>query len=149
MSYPPDRDLPRAGLFRRLAAMFYDCLLLIAILMGVTGAVLAAHGGPIDSHHFLFRGLLTLVVFIYFGGFWVHGGQTLGLRTWRLQVQRLDGGPISWPQALLRFAAAIPSVLLGGAGLLWILADRHNMAWHDRLSKSVIVQRPKASRKRR
>jgi uncharacterized RDD family membrane protein YckC len=146
MPYPPDPDLPRAGLFRRLAAMFYDSLLVAAVLMGVTGAVMAAHGGAIDSHHFLFRGLLVLVVFIYFGGFWVHGGQTLGLRTWRLRVQRLDGGPISWPQALLRFAMGIPSVLLGGAGLLWILADRHNMAWHDRLSKSVIVQLPKHSR---
>ena len=148
MAYPPDPDLPRARLLRRLAAMFYDSLLLVAVLMGITGVVIAAHGGPIDYQHFMFRGLLVLVVFIYFAGFWVHGGQTLGLRTWRLQVQRLDGGPISWPQALLRFAAAIPSLLLAGAGLLWIVADRHNMAWHDRLSKSVIVQGPKKSRNR-
>jgi uncharacterized RDD family membrane protein YckC len=143
---PPEADVPRAGLFRRLGAMFYDSLLLVAVLMGVTGAVIAAHGGPIDYHHFLYRGLLVVVTFIYFGGFWVHGGQTLGLRTWRLQVQRLDGGPITWPQALVRFAAAAPSLLLGGVGLLWILADRRNMAWHDHLSKSVIVQYPKISR---
>ena len=86
MSDPVEADVPRAGLFRRLAAMFYDGLLLVAVLMGITGAVIAAHGGPIDYHHFLYRGLLVVVTFMYFGGFWVHGGQTLGLRTWHLQL---------------------------------------------------------------
>lgn len=66
-----------------------------------------------------------------YGGFWVRGGQTLGLRSWRL---RLDGGPITWMHAFKHFAGAILSWPPLGLGFLWPIFDREKLAWHDRLS---------------
>ncbi|MBS0603077.1 MAG: RDD family protein, partial [Proteobacteria bacterium] len=57
-----------------------------------------------------------LVCFAYYGGFWVHGGQTLGLRTWKMRVQLPGGGRIGWWHALLRFLAGL-AWLVPGLGL--------------------------------
>ena len=80
---------------------------------------------------------------MFYAWFWTHGGQTLGMQAWKLRLQRLDGGPVSLWQALLRFLAAFPSLLLFGLGMLWMLVDRERMTWHDRVSESVIVRLPK------
>jgi uncharacterized RDD family membrane protein YckC len=77
-----------------------------------------------------------MVVAVFFCGFWVAGGQTLGMRSWRLRVQRRDGRPIGWWQALGRFLLAIPALALGGIGLWWMLVDRDRLALHDRLSRT-------------
>ena len=86
---------------------------------------------------------LFLVCFSFYAWFWLHGGQTLGMRAWRLRLQRPDGQPITLWQALLRFMAAIPSLAFAGLGLLWMLVDKDKMAIHDRISESVIVRLPK------
>jgi len=142
---PPDNvsEIRPAGLLRRLASMLYDSLLLIAVLMAVTALVVLVNQGEIDYTHPLYRVLLVLVMFAFFTGFWTHGGQTLGMRSWRLQLQRRDGGTPTRAQCVVRFLAAIPSLLLFGTGFLWILVDRDHMAWHDRLSKTVVVLVPK------
>ena len=85
-----------APLLRRLGAILYDALLLIAVLVGATGLAMGivamlAGAAAIQSDgaftgHPLFRTYILLICFIFYGGFWVHGGQTLGLRAWRLRV---------------------------------------------------------------
>ena len=50
------------------------------------------------------RVYLLSVCFGYFGGFWVHGGQTLGMKAWRIKVIRLDGSRLGWIAALKRFS---------------------------------------------
>ncbi len=129
-----------AGLFRRLMAMLYDMLLLLSLLLFATALALLVTRGTLDYHHPLFRTYLFFVCFFFYAWFWTHGGQTLGMRAWRLRVQRLDGRPITLWQALLRFLAAIPSWALLGLGYLWILVDKNRMALHDRISESVIVR---------
>jgi uncharacterized RDD family membrane protein YckC len=133
--------IPRApGLARRLAAMLYDGLLLAALWFVATALLLAASGGhladPGRSLWLLYalRTSLLLITLLFFAGFWVHGGQTLGMRAWRLKLVSTGGGTVSWNQAFLRFAAAIPSIGLLGIGLLWVLIDRERCAVHDRLS---------------
>lgn len=132
-----------AGLLRRLLAMFYDSLLLLAVLLATTGLVMLLTGLTDIRHNPLFKTLLFGMCFLFYSWFWLHGGQTLGMKTWRLRVQRRDGGPISIWQALLRFMAAIPSLALGGLGFFWILIDRERMTWYDRFSQTVVVELPK------
>src|SRR5210317_454425 len=134
---------PAAGLFYRLVAMFYDSLLLLSALLIATALALLATKGTLHYHNPFFRTFLFLICFSFYAWFWLHGGQTLGMRAWRLQLQRLDGGPITLWQALLRFMVAIPSLALGGIGLLWMLVDRDKLALHDRFSESRIVRLPK------
>ncbi len=131
-----------AGLLRRLAAMFYDSLLLLSVLFLATALALLVTRGTLDYQHPLFRGYLFVLCFLFFTWFWMHGGQTLGMRTWKLRLQRLDGGPVTLWQSVLRFLGAIPCWALLGLGYLWMLVDRDKLAVHDRLSKTTIVRLP-------
>jgi uncharacterized RDD family membrane protein YckC len=123
--------------------MLYDALLLFSVLLFATGVALLVARGELDYHNPFFRTYLFLICFLFYAWFWTHGGQTLGMRAWRLRVQRFDGSPITLWQALLRFLAAIPAWALLGLGYLWILVDRDRLALHDRFSESVIVHLPK------
>jgi uncharacterized RDD family membrane protein YckC len=134
---------PPAGLFYRLVAMFYDALLLLSVLLVATALALLLTKGTLHYHNPFFRTFLFLICFSFYAWFWLHGGQTLGMRAWRLRVQRPDGRPITIWQALLRFLVAIPSLALGGIGFFWMLIDRDKMTWYDRFSESVMVRLPK------
>jgi uncharacterized RDD family membrane protein YckC len=137
------RAYPAAGLFRRLLAMFYDSLLLLSALLVTTAVVMMITRGTLSYHNPFFKTLLFLICFSFYSWFWLHGGQTLGMRAWRLRVQNRNGGPISIWQALLRFMIAIPCLAAGGLGLFWMLLDRDRMTLYDRVSESVVVVLPK------
>ncbi len=144
----PDTDLATAsppGLLRRVAALLYDSLLVAALLMLATVPYVVLTDGAAVPHwvRVLFQTYLLAVMFGFFSWFWLHGGQTLGMRAWRLRVVSRDGGPIRPGQALARFGWALPSLLLLGLGLLWVLVDKERLAWHDRLSGTRLVLLPK------
>ena len=129
------------GLFRRLGAMFYDLLLLIALLAVATTLITLPLGMPEGGYLFAFQWFLfEIIPLLFFTGFWWRGGQTLGMRAWRLKVVRMDGSPLSWGDALKRHLAALLSCLALGAGFLWILVDRDKLAWHDRLSGTRLIR---------
>jgi len=134
---------PAAGLLRRLVAMVYDSMLLLSALLVTTALVMIATHGAQLYHNPFFQTLLFLICFSFHSWFWLHGGQTLGMRAWRLRVQTRNGGPISLWQALLRFMVAIPSLAAGGLGFFWMLVDRDRMTLYDRVSESVMVVLPK------
>jgi uncharacterized RDD family membrane protein YckC len=143
----PD-PLVHAGLPRRLAAMVYDAFLLFAVLFLAIALLLPFTGGealPADRPwlHLAFQVYLLAVCLAFFAWFWVHGGQTLGMRAWRLRVLTLDGRPLAWRAAVLRFFAAGLSWLPAGLGFLWVLVDHDRLAWHDRLSGTALVVLPK------
>jgi uncharacterized RDD family membrane protein YckC len=130
-----------ASLLRRLAALFYDSLLLLAILFIATVILLPLTGGEaVHSGNPFFSAYLLFISFFFYGWFWMHGGQTLGMRAWRLQLRNLRPGPLTWWQVLLRFLIALPSAALFGVGYLWMLVDRRKLTWHDRYSETCIVE---------
>ncbi len=138
-------DNPQAvGLFRRLAALFYDSLLLLGVWFIASAIPLFfTHGETLKGNNPLFTLYMIIVTMLFFGWFWRHGGQTLGMRAWRLRIEHEDGGVISWAQVLLRCLAAVPSLALGGLGYWWMLWDRENRSWHDRFSHTRIVMTDK------
>lgn len=150
------RDLPDAGLWRRLAAGFYDLLLLVALWF-VIGFVLAIvetslqppdmRGEirplvPADIAPFVTLPFLWLVSVLFYGWFWRHGGQTLGMKTWRLRLVTVDDRLPSWRVVLLRAAVGTLSLACLGLGFFWVLVD--GRAWHDRVSGTRVVVLPKA-----
>ncbi|MCX7097606.1 MAG: RDD family protein [Methylococcales bacterium] len=143
---PPGLGTPPApGFLRRMAAQVYDGLLLIAILFLATALLLPFTVGEAVSSQqvIIYRIYLVLVSFFFYGWFWTHGGQTLGLRAWKIKVLTLDQKTISWPQALLRFATAAVSWGMFGLGFLWILVDKKRRSWHDMLSGTALFLEPK------
>ncbi len=132
-----------AGLFRRLFAIFYDCFLLLAILFIVTAIANALnHGTAIESDN-IFYPLYVFIIFalsfLYFAWFWIHGGQTLGMKTWQIQLLSSEQQAFDWEQAGIRFFTAIFSWLLLGSGFLWAFIDKKNRCWHDLSSHTVII----------
>ena len=120
--------------------MVYDGLVVAAVWMVATALLLLLTGGEaVRPGQGWYTAYLMTVAFYYFGWFWTRGGQTLGLRSWRLRVVAADGGRVRWGQALVRFLGACVSWLALGAGFLWALVDPCRRTWHDRLSGTVIV----------
>ncbi len=136
--------LAPANLRHRLGAIFYDALLIFSLLFVVTGIlVILNKGEAIPTTHWLFRLFLLATCFMYFGWFWTHGGQTLGMRSWRLLVSNDQGQPISWWLAFVRFNTAILSWGVSGLGFLWCLFDGEQRCWHDILSGTQLYRLPK------
>ncbi|WP_078120349.1 RDD family protein [Thiosocius teredinicola] len=131
------------SLLRRLAAIFYDCWLVAALwLLGTIVDTFIRAGMGIESGHGSF--LLLQIYFVvapalFFSWFWTHGGQTLGMRAWRLKVVADDGQTLTMKQALIRYLGACLSLLAAGLGYLWVLIDKQGLAWHDHLSRTRLV----------
>ncbi len=154
-----------ASPWRQLLAMLYDGLLLVAVLfLAMALLLIVSRGQPPAEHQPLLSLYLLTVSYLFFGWFWTHGGQTLGMRAWRLQMRARDGGAVSWGQALRRFVTAIPAwlvVIVGIArlagvafhahpwleplnrvpglailatGLVWLVLDHRPGNWRARLS---------------
>lgn len=127
------------GFFRRMAAIVYDAFLLAAVLFAATAAILPFNAGvAFTSRQFVYPVYLIGVSFLFFAWFWTHGGQTLGMRAWKIKILTLDRHPINWRQAALRFISALISWALFGLGFGWILFDKQKRGWHDHLSKTAV-----------
>jgi len=136
-------DQRYAGFFRRLFAIFYDCFLLIAILFAVTAIATALnHGKAIESGN-TFYPLYVLIIFtlsyLYFAWFWIHGGQSLGMKTWRIQLISDKNVKIGWKITAIRFVGAIFSWGIFGLGFLWAFFDKNNRCWHDIVSNTALL----------
>ncbi len=140
-------------LWRRLAALVYDLLAVLAIVMVVGLLCQFATSGKLITTGtqvlipWWYRPLQGLVVGAYFISSWRHGGQTLGMRPWRIRLTRSDGGVPSWPQAVIRvLVAAAPLLLLmlnpllGMRATLWIAL----LAWIGWLAPALFDPRRRA-----
>jgi uncharacterized RDD family membrane protein YckC len=137
---------PAAGLLRRLAAGTYDLVLVIALWVLATLLIIVARGGqPVPVGNPLYQALLLALAASFFAGFWYWGGQTLGMRAWRMQVRRQDGAPLSAREAALRLAALLLALAPAGIGLMWMLVDRDRLPWHDRLAGTRVIVLPKGA----
>ena len=68
------------GLFRRLGAMLYDALLILALLFLATIPFLAASAGEAVAPETLaYQVTLVAVVYVFLVGFWCRRGSTLGM----------------------------------------------------------------------
>ncbi len=137
--------MENTGLLRRLAAILYDALLVGALLFLATVPFIAVRGGePVEvGDNAVYRIVLVLLIYGFFVGFWTRSGRTLGMQSWGLQLETMDGGKPTLATASVRFIAAIVSWIPCGLGFLWQLWDREKLTWHDRISGTRLVHYPK------
>ncbi|HUY84241.1 MAG TPA: RDD family protein [Steroidobacteraceae bacterium] len=140
-----------AGFGRRFAALVYDGIVILAPLIFFTwGAVWLAHGKPMlrDSVGGLransYRAGLFAIVAGYFVLNWVHSGQTVGMRAWRLHAVDLRGRRMTPRAALARFFWSLLAWAPAGLGVLWLYFDPERLALQDRLSDTRIVHLARA-----
>ncbi len=135
-----------ASLWSRLAALVYDLFPLVALWMLVSALFLLAAHGNVDVAHppgtyrlGLQTALLTMSA-TYFVVSWARGGQTIGMRPWRIRVVAVDGTALPYARAVLRFLVALVSLGACGLGFAWCLIDPQGRAWHDLAARSRVVR---------
>ncbi|MFA5683168.1 MAG: RDD family protein [Lysobacteraceae bacterium] len=139
-----------AHLVWRLLAMLYDSLPIFALWLAFSAIMLALRGGapvvPWTPAFWLQAAALWTLTGAYLVFSWRRGGQTLGMRPWRLQlVGTQDARPgvgVLWQ----RHAWATLSLALGGLGFLWSLFDRERRSLHDLLSGTRLLRLPKPAK---
>lgn len=144
-------EMSRAGFFRRLAAMVYDGLIAVAIgllaALVITGILTALLENNIlskqgyehvsdliqssFSYSLVIQVWVVVWVSVFFLYFWKNGGQTLGMRAWRLRLFSTDGArKIGYDTLLVRLICS-----LGGLGTLLVLLDfKNKQSLQDRVA---------------
>lgn len=153
------------GLLKRWAAIFYDGLLLLAVLFFASLIVMLPF--EITYEHPFYPAFVIYIYaisFLFLGWSWTRTGQTLGMKTWRIYVQQNNGQLINWKQAFIRYSCALlfwlPAALYSifisnefeylaflsltpiGLDYLWCLIDPKKRALHDIISGTRIVMKP-------
>ncbi|MDH4040339.1 MAG: RDD family protein [Gammaproteobacteria bacterium] len=138
-----DNPLPSPFLLRRLAALVYDILLVLPLIMVCVALVMGvrtllgigpAEDGIVRLDANLVRLLALLTTMAFFSWFWLKNGQTLGMQAWRIKLVDFDGGAPGTRKVVVRCLAAALSAGCFGLGYLWCLVDRRGRYWHDWLS---------------
>ncbi|MEM7467505.1 MAG: RDD family protein [Pseudomonadota bacterium] len=127
---------PHVSLIRRLAAVAYDSVALLATFFLCTlPIVIVLQGQAIAPNNPFYFAYLVVCAFLYFALSWTKGGQTLGMRAWKIKlVSSNQRGSISLTNALRRFGVACASWLAFGIGFISAVFDSRNRAWHDKWS---------------
>lgn len=126
----------------RLLSLIYDALPMIAILFFSSIILLAVNGGKPATPGTLWAFFTVLVYWSIVGAYavfsWHRGGQTMGMRPWRLLVVSKDGANASIKALCLRYAIAS---LSGGLVLIWCLFDSQKRGLHDLASGTLMVRK--------
>lgn len=125
---------------RRLASMLYEGLVVFAILLIgflIPQAVFSGFGLQLSGNLLWLHVILLLMA--YFVWFWLNGGQTLPMKTWKLRIAGTGGSKIRPLQAIFRYLLAWPSILLFGIGIFWALFDKEKQFLHDRIAGTSII----------
>lgn len=159
--------MQKPGFLKRLLVVTYDGILLSAVLFFSSAVLMAVafvifkSTAPelffIDSEAIANEKITTLsstgrligniivsincvlLSFFFFGWFWTHGGQTLGMKAWNLYLINPDGRFIDWRTAMIRYCSAVLSWSVFGLGFSWILLNQRKLAWHDIISNTQLI----------
>ena len=133
----PGADTPTIR--RRLACFVYEGVLLFGVVMtaGWLFSTLTQQRHALD-HRLGLQVFLFLVLGLYFGWFWSHGGQTVAMKTWHLRVVTRDGTPPTLARAVARYVASwlwfVP-----GLAAIWLAGLRGGAAVAGVLTAGVIA----------
>jgi uncharacterized RDD family membrane protein YckC len=147
---PPPRFV---GLVTRVIALALDALLIDAVALAVTGAVLLLFSiFSISSRHhevalLIGGGLFIVWVVCYFAGFWTTTGQTPGDRVMQIRVIRADGSELRPRHAIVRLAGMVLSLPLFWGYVPILLSARRRGAF-DVMAGTVVIAAAPASPER-
>jgi uncharacterized RDD family membrane protein YckC len=133
-----------ATLRLRLTALVYDVFPLLGLwfFAGAIGLTLAG-----DGNKFARNAAIQVLVVLFTAGYfvisWTRGGQTIGMRAWRLRIVGDNGALVGWPRAMWRFVLASLSFALLGAGFWWQFFDREKRTAHDAIAHTRMIREPK------
>lgn len=145
----PSSSVPRPAALvgSRMLALLYDLFPALGLWFAVGALAVQLNGGEPIYGDTVAGWLEMLALWLVTGAYatisWRRGGQTLGMRAWRLRLVAADGGVPAWRALLVRYAVGTLSLLAAGLGFWWAWIDRDRLSWHDRASGTRLTRVPK------
>ena len=130
-------DYKPAGFLRRIVALFYDLILIIALCFGLILLLTSLIGSEVISP-------LLYLVFLALGmGFYCYfwkknKGQTLGMQVWKVRLVQVDSAEISFGRMVYRCLLGFIFTLLFGLNYLPMLFRDDKKTLNDILSKTFL-----------
>jgi len=151
---PPIEEGPAPGVRfggygARLIAYIIDGLIqgIVFLLVSIILLAIGVGAASTDANAIAGASIVTwivvgfLITVLYFPYFWSHGGQTPGMKLFRIRVVRdADGGPVGWGPALLRLIGYWINQIVFYIGFLWIFVDKRRRGWHDLIAGTVVIE---------
>ena len=125
--------MPISTPWRHVAAFIYDLFPIIGLwLITSVVVVLLRRGHEVPPGTLWFQLLLLAEVVFYFVFSWKKGGQTLGMRAWKIGIEGFQD--MSWWQSVSRFLIGLVSTFLLGAGVWYKKLNKKQLSWMDMVS---------------
>jgi len=148
MKIEEDEKMEAAPFALRATAFTIDSALLLVIhltfflLLGLAlHRAVGLEGPGIVLLLLLFAAMPPFWFFLYFVYFHAYGGQTPGKMVMGLQVIESPGLTPTLGTSFLRWVGYLVSALPLAAGFIWMLIDREQRTWHDKLAGTRVVLR--------
>jgi len=113
------------------------------MIIGTLPFIAIRYGDAVETSSNYYQLTLFIIIYFFLVGFWSISGRTLGMQSWGLQLETLDGYKPNIMQCTIRFFAGIFSLLPFGLGFWWQLLDKNNLSWHDRISGTKLSHYPR------
>jgi uncharacterized RDD family membrane protein YckC len=120
-----------AGFWIRVAATILD-----AIIVDVPLSIIFAVGGFDTTAG---NGVQTLVSAVYTIVLWVTWGRTIGGRIVGLRLVRVDGQPVTYGTAIIRYLMLLVSIFVLLLGVIWVAFDSRKQGWMDKVAGTYVI----------
>jgi len=128
----------KSKLWKHLASLIYDIFPILGILLSTSLVLVLLRGGKeVEPLTFWFQLLLCFEVYFYFSYSWKKGGQTIGMRAWKIGIANYQ--TLTWTQVTLRFFSGLLSVCLLGAGLWYRYINSDKLTWMDMACGQTVI----------
>ncbi|MSQ15557.1 MAG: hypothetical protein EXR50_06810 [Dehalococcoidia bacterium] len=125
-------ETPRTSLVRRAAATLLDLGVITLAISFIAGSIPLLGG-------LAFAMLCLVIVGAYYLFPYSSGGQTMGKKWLHIRVVAVDGSPLNWTRAVLRFIGYMGGAMPLMLGYLWALWDKDGQAWHDKFAGTIVI----------
>ena len=138
-----ERTNKKVSTLRIIASTIYDSLLMLGVWFLVGSIALGIKflfTQEISSLNPIFG--MSLVIFstwFYFAMFWIYGGKTLGMSSWKIRIVSENGNQVTLLQTVIRFFINTLTLSLAGIPLLVRHLNKEKKSLSDYLSKTIIV----------
>jgi uncharacterized RDD family membrane protein YckC len=141
MMHGEQRRFVFAGFIPRVIAYIIDSIFisLIALIIGMSiGIAMDLDNMAIFEVSYTASGIVTL---FYLIPFWAMMGGTPGKILLGMRIVSSNGSVngIGWGRAILRLLGYFVSTLPCYLGFFWIIFDSNNESWHDKISRTYVV----------
>lgn len=131
-----------AGFWIRVGASLIDALLISVITVPLTimiygDLVWEGESFILGAADFFINYTLPFIAVVLF---WLYKSATPGKMALKI-VDARTGGKLSVGQSIGRYFAYIPAMLVLMIGIIWVAFDRRKQGWHDKLAKTVVIQK--------